>query len=351
MSITVYPIPHQLLTSPYLDQLYAPMANAPGLTIRRIGFRSTLQELLLQRSARIAHWHFFDELTQVPAAWQTAARTIAFMGLLRTLRLRGVQQIWTAHNIEPHELRHPAWANRAYIAMLRTANAVIAHSQAAADLLRRRYAVQAAIHVIPHGSYVGLHGPRRDRRESRAQLGLPADEFIALNLGTFRPYKGLELLLDAWQDMPGQLLIVGGAKDQAYASQLKARAALQPNIRVQPQFVPDADLPLWFAAADVIVLPYRKLLSSGILLWALSYGVPVVAPAVAPVQELISEGQQGFLFAPESLEELRAALWRAINHPQLSALGERAYQAALPFDWPTIAAKTAALYRAVAQRA
>ena len=70
-------------------------------------------------------------------------------------------------------------------------------------------------------------------------------------------------------------------------------------------------------------------------------------PFAAAVRELIQEGQQGFLFTPGDQESLHAALARAATHPDLGALGERAYQAALPFDWPSIAAKTAALYQQV----
>jgi glycosyltransferase involved in cell wall biosynthesis len=347
--ITIYPIPQQLLTSPYLDQLYDPLAGQPDLRIRRIGFRAAVVELLAGRAdARIAHWHFFDELTQRPALSATAARTLAFIALIRLLRARGVGLVWTAHNSEPHELRHARWAARAYQAMFGQAHAVIAHSAAAAALLRARYGAGPPLSVIPHGAYVGLYGPRRDKRASRAQLGLPEAGFVALALGTLRPYKGLEILLEAWQGGAGRLLIAGAAKDTGYATLLAARAAAIPGVDFRPQFVPDQALPTWLAAADVLVLPYRKLLTSGVLLWALSYGVPVVAPDVAPVRELVIDGRAGFLFTPADPTALRAALARARAHPDLAALGEAAYAAALPFAWPAIAAQTAALYRRVA---
>jgi glycosyltransferase involved in cell wall biosynthesis len=343
----IYPIPRQLITSPYLDQLYRPFEDWPDCRLRRVPFAQALRELLLGRQPQIAHWHFFDELTQRPSRLATAARTLAFMALLKLLRWRGVKLVWTAHNLEPHELRHPRWAERAYQAMFQHAHTVIAHSHAAADLLRSRYSTATPIQVIPHGAYVGLYGPRQPKNASRAALGLPAEGFIALNLGTLRPYKGLELLLQAWDTSAGRLVIAGGVKDAAYAAQLRTQAHPLAGVDLRLNFVPDAELPIWLGAADVVVLPYRKLLTSGILLWALSYGVPVVAPDVAPVRELIREGEQGFLFAANDPASLRAALGRAAAHPDLAALGERAYQTALPFDWPGIAAKTATVYRAV----
>lgn len=345
----IYPIPRQLTTSPYLDQLYAPFDQWPDVVIRRVPFKHAVREIIRKRERIIAHWHFFDELTQQPAALTTAVRTMAFIAGLRVLRARGAKLVWTAHNLEPHELRHPRWAERAYRTMFEQAHAVIAHSQAAATLLRSRYHAAAPITVIPHGAYVGLHGPRRAKAASRAALGLPVAGLIALNLGTLRPYKGLELLLEAWSGFAGagRLLVAGGVKDAAYATALRHQASPINNVDLRLDFVPDADLPTWFGAADVVVLPYRKLLTSGILLWALSYGVPVVAPDVAPVRELISEGVQGFLFTPNDPNSLRNALQRAAAYPDLAALGEAAYQTALPFDWPSIAARTAAVYREV----
>ncbi|MBP8251720.1 MAG: glycosyltransferase family 4 protein [Herpetosiphon sp.] len=350
MTIKIYPIPRQLATSPYLDQLYQPFAAWHEFELQRVPFKQAIRQLLTQSGSRIAHWHFFDELTQQPSQVQTGLRTISFISLLRIMRWRGVKLIWTAHNIEPHELRHPAWAERAYRAMFNHAHTVIAHSQAAADLLRQRYAPTTPIKVIPHGAYVGLHGARRPKNASRNQLNLPHDQFIALNLGTLRPYKGLELLLDAWQNIDGRLLIAGGIKDYAYAEALRNQARMLNNVDLRLDFVPDADLPLWFGAADVVVLPYRKLLTSGILLWALSYGVPVVAPNLPPVRELIQEGHNGFLFDPNDHASLHAAIQRAAQHPDLAQLGENAYQTALPFDWQRIAERTAEVYRGV-QRA
>lgn len=341
----IYPIPRQLTTSPYLDQLYAPFDAWPDLDIRRVPFRQAIRQLLGGSGQRVAHWHFFDELTQQPSSLGTMTRTLTFMTLLRAMRWRGTRLVWTAHNIEPHELRHPRWAERAYLTMFQYADMVLAHSDAAAALLRARYAPATPIRVIPHGAYVGLHGPRLPKATSRTALGLPTEAFVALNLGTLRPYKGLELLLEAWQGLTGYLLIAGGVKDAAYAEQLQRRAAPLAGVDLRLNFVPDADLPLWFGAADVVVLPYRKLLTSGILLWALSYGVPVVAPDVPPVRELVREGQQGFVFAPNDATALHAALRRAASHADLAALGEQAYQTALPFDWPTIASKTATVYR------
>src|SRR5262245_6078593 len=157
----VYPLPPQLPTNPYLDQLYAPMV-APGVEVLRVRPRYALPALLLGRGSRILHLHFFDELTQRPSWLQTAIRSLLFLALLAVLRLRGVRLVWTAHNLEPHELHHPTWGFMVYRLVARWSDAVIAHSQAARELLEARYGPLPRCVVIPHGSYIGLAGPPRD---------------------------------------------------------------------------------------------------------------------------------------------------------------------------------------------
>lgn len=350
--IRVYPLPPQLLTSPYLDQLYAPM-DQTGIQVCRMRPRRSILALLARHGPRILHMHFFDELTQRRAALQTAARSLAFLALLAALRLRGVHLIWTAHNLEPHELYHPAWGLVVYRCVIRWSTAIIAHSQAARATLEARYGPLPQCAVIPHGSYIDLYGPPRDQAQSRAALGLPVQGPVLMNLGTLRPYKGIEDLIAAFARLPehqrGTLLIAGAAKDPAYVAALQSQATGIAGVRLRPQFIPDDELPTYLAAADIVVLPYRSLLTSGILLWALSYARPVIAPAFGPVCEIVREGQAGFLFTPGDQEALRAALERALAHPNLAHLGMMARQVARAFDWSDIAAATAACYRQVCQ--
>ncbi len=116
---------------------------------------------------------------------------------------------------------------------------------------------------------------------------------VLLNIGTLRPYKNIEGLIDAFGALPeekrGTLLIAGAAKSAAYAEELRRRAAAVPGVVLRAEFIADEALPSYLAAADIVVLPYRSLLTSGILLWALSYARPVVAPAFGPVHELVGE--------------------------------------------------------------
>lgn len=345
----VYPLPPILPTNPYLDQLYAPMAGM-HIHLRRGRPRTELLALLLAQGPRILHLHFFDELTQRPERAQTAIRSLAFLGLLTLLRQRGVRLIWTAHNLEPHELYHHDWAERVYRRVARWSDATIAHSQAAKRLVEQRYHPRRCV-VIPQGHYIGLYGPCQEQATSRIKLGLPVGERVTLCFGTLRPYKHIEGLIEAFAALPqatrGILLIAGAAKERAYAEQIRQCAAGVPGVRVDLRFVPDSELPAYFAAADVVALPYRRMLTSAILLMAMSYARPLIAPAFEPVSELITEGHEGFLFTPGDPAALTAALGRALAHPDLDALGRQAIATARRFDWRSSAQQLAELYQSL----
>lgn len=350
MNITIYPIPRVLTTSPYLDLLYGPFSAWPDLQIARQPFIRTLQRAFLRPGHRVLHWHFFDELTQQPTQTATAIRSFSFIALLRLLRGHGVKLVWTAHNLEPHELRYARWAQRCYQAMVHNAHQIIVHSQSAAQLLNQHYPAAAAkTSIIAHGAYVGFYGPRLEQAAAREVLQLKPTGFLAVSLGTLRPYKGVELLLEAWPAKLGQLEIVGAVKDPAYVQQLQALAN-SATITIRPTFITDALLPAWFGAADVVVLPYRKTLTSGMLLAALSYAVPVIAPDLPPVRELIRDGENGFLFEVNNPASLAAALHRAAEHPDRQSLRQHALQTVQALDWTQIATQTAHVYRSLFEK-
>lgn len=349
--IRVYPLPPWLLTNSYLAELYGAMHD-PQIEVRLLRPRYALPELFFGRGRRILHLHFFDELTQRRSGAATALRCCLLLLLLAALRLRGVRIVWTAHNLEPHELHHPAWGFLMYRMVARWSEAIIAHSQAARDLLQSRYGPLPHCVVIPHGHYIGAYGPPHDRAVSRAELGLPAQGPVLLSFGALRPYKNIEQLISTFAELPeatrGTLLIAGAAKSPTYAEKLSSMAAKVPGVDLRLAYVPDSMLPCYLAAADLVVTPYRKLLTSAVLLCAFSYARPVVAPAFGPVRELVHDGAQGFLFTPGDRESLYAALQRALVHPDLDALGRAGLATAQAFGWPEIAAETAACYHRVA---
>ena len=141
--------------------------------------------------------------------------------------------------------------------------------------------------TVPHGTYAGIYPDVVGWKEARRELGIEGDAPVILSLGLIRPYKNLDRLLDLARDAGGMtVLIAGPAHDRRYAEGLRARAAGLANVRLSIATVDDARLQYYFRAADLFVLPYRRVTNSGSALLALSFGLPVLGPDLPYFREL-----------------------------------------------------------------
>ncbi|GIV97695.1 MAG: peptidase M14 [Herpetosiphonaceae bacterium] len=352
----VFPFPPDVPSNRYLDLLYTSLAQHSDLAVRRLRpARRIPRELWRAGPRAILHLHWFDGLLQRRSLLMTGARSLGFLLALRLFQWRGARIVWTVHNLEPHETYHRRLARWVYRRVAGRVDAVIVHSRAAERLVRQHYGKPRRLFIIPHGNYIGVYGPEVEQHKARSRLGLPQTGPVLIALGALRPYKGYEMLLEAFAGLPpdqrGCLLIAGAPNDPAYGAEIQRRAAAVAGAEVRVGFVADEELPLYLGAADLVVLPYQRMLTSGMLLCALSYSRPVVAPDLPPIAEIVREGREGFLYPAGEIEELRQALWRALTHPALPSLRQTARAAAEPLSWARIAGWTAEVYQVISQGA
>jgi len=244
--------------------------------------------------------------------------------------------VLTAHDVLPREPR-PGQLD-AQRRLYERVDAVVVHSEHGASRLRDELGIDPArVHVIPHGAFTHFDGT----------APLPPDlaavkKPVVLCFGLMRPYKGIDLLLEAWRGIAGaELWIVGLPKmDTA-----PLRAAAPPGVRFVERFVADAELPAFFRRADLVVLPYREIDQSGVLYTALGFGKPLLLSAVGGFPEVAATGAAE-LVPPGDPAALHAALTRLLADPaareRLSAAAREA--AAGPYSWDAIATRHRALY-------
>jgi glycosyltransferase involved in cell wall biosynthesis len=254
----------------------------------------------------------------------------------RFLLPRGRPLVLTAHDVLPREPRPGQDAAQRHI--YARMDAVVVHSAHGAARLRDELGLAPErVHVIPHGALTHLRGV-----SPRLPPELPADgPPVVLLFGLLRPYKGLDVLLDAWRGLraDAELWIVGAP-----------RMALPPmpaGVRLVPRFVADAEAAAVLRRAAVLVLPYREIDQSGVLFAGLGLGRAMVLTDVGGFPEL---GDAAAHVPAGDPDALRAELERLLADPGARAALEAAAAraAAGPYGWDAVALRHHALYRELA---
>ena len=262
----------------------------------------------------------------------------------------GVKLVWTVHNQLSHDAKFPRlelWIRRR---LSKLVERLILLNHSTLDSLVQNYGFNTAkAEIIPHGHYRNFYQPAIERPLARQVLELSQSGLVYLNLGILKPYKGIEYLLKAWHSHQSvaeenTLLIAGKPYSQAYGLTLAKLTDGLKSIALMPEFIEDNKIHLFFSAADVVVLPFEKILNSGSLILAMSFGKPIIAPDLGGIAELLGEAGK-LLYNPSDPQGLVRMLEKSL-HMDLNELGKLTTQACDRLDWRQIAEKTLQTYQA-----
>ena len=210
-------------------------------------------------------------------------------------------RLLTAHDVLPREPRPGQLAGQR--ALYERMDGIVVHSSHGAARLRDELGLDPErVHVIPHGVLSGLDVP------GEAPFPKP-DKPVVLCFGLLRPYKGVDVLIDAWRAAApdAELWVIGMPR-------MDVSFIHGPNVRTALRFVSGAELAGAFRAADLVVLPYREIDQSGVLFTALAFGKPVLATSVGGFAEI--PGVE--LVPPGDPDALATALSCSAGRPRAS---------------------------------
>jgi glycosyltransferase involved in cell wall biosynthesis len=149
---------------------------------------------------------------------------------------------------------------------------------------------------------------------------------------------------------PDAILLIAGkvwkTDFKPYEEQIEALGISQSCV-LHIRYIPDSEVADYYAAADLVILPYKKIYQSGVLIMAMSYSKPVVVSDIEGMTELISDGINGYVFKAGDAEALANKLTAALSAPEESRLiGRRAWLYVQEHhDWRRIGQMTAECYR------
>jgi len=274
--------------------------------------------------------------------WDALRKSHIFIAKLKCFINVGGVIVWTIHNTLSHESK---WINVEIFLcteLTKLVKIIHLHSKKDIETIERKYKLpKEKIRIIPHPNFIDAYPNTKNQKECRKRLSIPENSFVFGFIGQIRPYKGVENLINSFRILYKKNknihLLIAGKVSHPYQSNHFSDITkdLLNCITIVENYIPDDELQLYYNASDVIVFPYKEVLTSGSLMNALSFSKAVLAPSVGMISEVIDDGVNGFLYDKSNPNELPSSLLRCLNHPknELIKLSLAAHETAEKFNW------------------
>lgn len=298
---------------------------------------------------KILHFHWTHYHYTRETGFSTLLELAKFVRKIWLSKRYGYRIVWTMHNYMPHERRYPLLHYCERLMMAQMADGVIVHCQKAGELVQSRLFRRHGVVVIPLGSFSDFL-PRFDYFESRRKLSIPSGIIALTFFGSIRPYKGVETLVQAFKqcDLSNlRLFIAGKPLTPELGNEIAMLALGDERISLRLEYVDDVELATLLSASDLAILPYRDILTSGAAITALGYGLPVIAPRIGCLPELVSP-DCGLLYDPD--KEVLEEVLRRIPDLDLARMRLPAESRAELFPWDGMVKSTASFYQVLIDR-
>lgn len=252
--------------------------------------------------------------------------------------LRREKILFVCHNVFPHE-RFPLdrlltkWT-------LGCGRYFITQSKMdARDLLSVKH--DAVYRVTPHPTYGMFCRQGMSMQKAREQLQIDQGQRVLLFFGFVRKYKGLQYLLEAMKllkerDFKVQLWVVGdfGEDKDEYVEQIR-RFKIEDQVQMVEGYVPDDEVEKYFAASDLVVLPYLSATQSGIVQIAFGFEKPVLVTEVGGLPDVVTNGKTGYVVEPQSAEMIAEAIMDYYINNRREAFVSQIEKEKDRFSWKT----------------
>jgi glycosyltransferase involved in cell wall biosynthesis len=280
-------------------------------------------------------------------------RQTTMMSILRSAcDHAGIPLVLTVHNVLPHDT--PGASREMIRHNLDLAHLLIALTDHVAQELVDTLETKTPVETVPHGiMFADSELPSKD--QAVARLGLQGDP-VVLFAGLIRPYKGIDLLADAWPIIraafpDATLLVVGRALGDEARDQLKILAEM-PGVRTTGGYVPMQTMIDSHAASDMVVFPYKAISQSAALMSAVGLGRPSVCTPLAGFEEQ-ADSLASVTFTTaitgDAIAEATIAALVDRGARLAAAMDDRHRVAASPQGWPSVGRATVQAYeRAIA---
>lgn len=294
-----------------------------------LGMRKSIRSLK-KESIKIVHFQFYD------------LKVLNLM-MLSMCKMSGLKVVVTLHDIESfHGKSNKTTQNLCF----KRIDEIVVHNSICKDQLALKLK-NRDIHIIAHGHYLDFFDKLPSKpRETGTPLNL-------LFFGQIKEVKGLEIALEAISKLGDikekvHLTIAGKTwhtKPETYLNLIKS-LGIENNVTTRFEYIPNEELPDLFKEADLIVLPYKQIYQSGVLMMAMTLGRPCLTSNLDTFDDIITDGVNGYLFETEDSDSLANKIIEIEKNNQLDQIVKNANQMIeKKLNWDTIANKTIGVYQ------
>jgi D-inositol-3-phosphate glycosyltransferase len=277
---------------------------------------------------------------------------IPFMGpalgsIARMVRKSGVKVLAITDNVIPHETRPGDVAFAKYF--INACNGFVTMSKAVMKDLEKFTNTSHKKYLL-HPLYTSF-GEKLNKVGARKALELPTDKQLVLFFGLIRNYKGLDMLLDAMNELksnPNINLVIAGEfyeDKQPYLDLIK-KYGIENQIILHGKFIANEDVKLYFSAADLVALPYRTATQSGVTQVSFHFEVPTLVTNVGGLVEIIPDKVAGYVVEPNG-KAIAEGIKDYFENDRMLSFTEGMKKEKQKYDWKIFVDEVIDLYKKI----
>ena len=339
--------------------------NLGGIQQSETSFSRKLLQLL-SHYARLIRYVALAKPRLLHILWNNKFEYFDRTLLMLYYKLCGKKIVLTAHNVDrdQRDSSDSPFKHWTLKIQYRLVDHIFVHTNKMKSELCENFGVRGqAVTVIPFGINNAVRDTDLTPTDAKRRLSIGSEERTVLFFGRIAPYKGLEYLLSAFQQIlpknPHYRLIIAGEPMRRYEKYWDAiqqtinGGDIRDRIIQKFEFIPDEHTELYLKAADALLLPYKSTSQSGVLFLAYRFGLPTIAADVGSFREDIIEGRTGFLYRPGDVSDLTRTikmyfgsdLYKGLDQrrQEIMALGQSRH------SWEVVGKLTRRVYEALLQ--
>lgn len=250
--------------------------------------------------------------------------------------LKKCRVLFICHNVFPHE-RFLMDKKLTKLTLKRGDGFITQSAMDAEDL--KSIVPDAKCITAVHPTYGGFDYSHMSMEEARTLLGIEEGKKVLLFFGFVREYKGLKHLLSAMpsilEKLPeAELMVVGEfGNDREDYLKIVEEKKLSSSLKLVDKYVPDTEIQKYFAASDLVILPYESATQSGIVQIAFGFHKPVTATRVGGLPDVITDGKTGYLVPARDAQALADAVVRFFKEDKAEEFKENIVNETERFSW------------------